>query len=298
MDEPPRPCGRRSGHRRGPRDVPGPRRSPRVARGEHVRRPAADAGAGDELRDATEGVADRRALARPRPRRRRSTLAHRAPHGRRRGHRRVGRTERQCRAHGCRARVLHGARHHPLRRTDRRTARAAGPAALGVPLGGAQRRRRHHPPRHRSRSGRDRPNRVPRAVGHRAVGQFRRHTRRQRRHVRRVASRDRRRDRPERRRQDHRVRPDLRFHAARRGSDRAQRPQHHVVELCGPGLDGTRPLVPGRPPVSRADRRPKRSRSRRSASSGAAASSSPRSTCRWSSTPNSTSPCASTNSSN
>ena len=86
-----------------------------------------------------------------------------------------------------------------------------------------------------TRSGRHRPDRSAGAVGQRVVGHLRRDSRRQRRLVRRVAPRDRGRDRPERRRQDHRVRPDLRLHPPRRGPDRAQRPQHHRPELRRPG---------------------------------------------------------------
>ncbi len=64
MDEPPRSGRRQGGDRRGARDVPDPRRTTRLPRGQPVRRPAADAGAGDELHHAAEGAADRRAVAR------------------------------------------------------------------------------------------------------------------------------------------------------------------------------------------------------------------------------------------
>ena len=141
MDQPTRPCRRRGSHRRGAGDVPRARRPARLARREHVGRPAADAGTGDELRDAPEGAADRRAVTRSRARRRRPAAADRAPDGRRRSHRRARRAERQRRAHRRRPGLLHGARHHTLRRPHRRAARPARPAALGVPLRRARRRR-------------------------------------------------------------------------------------------------------------------------------------------------------------
>ena len=53
MDEPARPGRRQGGDRRGTRDVPDPRRTTRLARGQPVRRPAADARAGDELHHAS-----------------------------------------------------------------------------------------------------------------------------------------------------------------------------------------------------------------------------------------------------
>jgi MFS family permease len=230
---------------------------------EPVGRPAADAGTRDELRDATEGPADRRAVARPRTGRRRPAPADRAAHGRRRCDRRARRTECQRRPHGRRTCLLHGARHDPVRRPDRRTARTTRPTALGVPVRrplqrghGCRRRRGQRPGTRRpARPGADRPHRRARAVGARRVGHLRWDPSRRRHVVRCLAPRDRRCDRPQRRRQDHRLRPDLGFHTARRRPDRARRPQHHVADLLGPRRDGARAVVPGRASLPRADGR-------------------------------------------
>ena len=82
MDQPARSGRRQGGDRRGARDLPDPRRTTRLPRGQPVRRPATDARAGDELHHAAEGVADRRAVARAGAGDRRSTAADRPTDGR------------------------------------------------------------------------------------------------------------------------------------------------------------------------------------------------------------------------
>ena len=143
------------------RDVPGSRRSARLSRCEHVRRPAADAGAHDELRDATEGAADRRAVARPRTGRGRPAAAivrRMADDGVT-----VVLANVDVRADRRRAGLLHGARHDHVRRTDQGVARTTRPAAVGVPRVGRRRRARrgtHRADRHR----RTRPPRCSRST--------------------------------------------------------------------------------------------------------------------------------------
>ncbi len=82
MDQPARPGRRQGSDRRGPRDIPDPRRTTRRPGGKPVRRPAADAGPGHELHHAAEGSADRRVVARAGTGDRRPTAADRATDGR------------------------------------------------------------------------------------------------------------------------------------------------------------------------------------------------------------------------
>ena len=150
-----------SRHRRGVGDVPGARQPTRLACGEHVGRPAADARARDELRDAPEGAADRRAVVGSRTGRGRPVAADRSADGRRGCDGRARGTERQRGADRRGTGVLHGAWHDHVRRPDEGAARPSRPAAFGVPVRcGALRTRRR-----RTRATCDGPHRPADPVG-------------------------------------------------------------------------------------------------------------------------------------
>ena len=223
-----------------------------------VRRPAADAGARHGVPGPAAAAADRRALARLAP----VVVEQLLPDGR--GHPRAGHHGDPGRAVGepgpdhRRDRLLHGEGRDPLPRSDRRAARTARHAALGVP------RRGRVGAAGRAPSAEPAPTALPPGdgmhgtAGRRPVrptsasptgplaaalevvggpGAVRRHPGGGRRVAAGRPGRDRRHHRAERRRQDHAVRPHLRLHPGRRrpGAARRARRSPGAAPTSGPG---------------------------------------------------------------
>ncbi len=203
-------------------------------------------------------------------------LADRAGHPRPRHHGHPGRAVGERRPHRGRHRLLHGEGRDPLPGADRRAARPARRAALGVPRGRRRGHRRHHAAARRPRSAgrpRTRAGPSPRSrPSPRWATPFADAARRARRaRHRRSGSaasgpssdvsfglrpgRDPRHHRAQRRRQDDAVRPHLRLPHPDRGLGGARRARRHVGLARRARPARARPLLPGRPAVPVAHRR-------------------------------------------
>ena len=113
-------------------------RAPRRPRRRPVGRPAADAGAVDGVPHPAPAARDRRAVARPGPRRRRPAARRRAGPARPGHDDHAGRAVGERGPDGGRPGLLHGEGRGPLRRPHRRAARPARRPALGLPRGRQQ----------------------------------------------------------------------------------------------------------------------------------------------------------------